>query len=168
MRENAAVCRAASPPINYRRLCRRRGLPFSAINRRLRFRANSKMAKGWIPAVACPRVGGGGNDGDIHPRLTTGGFRRRNIKLPIMLSHYRRWIPAPCLRSRENDGDIKSPSRMRRQSRRKLDGALRHQHSPPCGELIPACAGMTIGIAGMTGLYVCRCYVLAEGLAPDC
>ena len=28
------------------------GLPFSAINRRLRFRANSKMAKGWIPAYA--------------------------------------------------------------------------------------------------------------------
>ena len=39
-------------PSNSRRLCRRRGLPFSAINRRLRFRANSKMAKGWIPAVA--------------------------------------------------------------------------------------------------------------------
>ena len=28
------------------------GLPFSAINRRLRFRANGKMAKGWIPAYA--------------------------------------------------------------------------------------------------------------------
>ena len=37
---------------NYRRQSRRSGLPFSAINRRLRFRANSKMAKGWIPACA--------------------------------------------------------------------------------------------------------------------
>ena len=31
---------------------RRSGLPFSATSCRLRFRANSKMAKGWIPAVA--------------------------------------------------------------------------------------------------------------------
>ena len=34
-------------------------------------------------------------------------------------------------RLRENDGDIKSPS-----SQMAL---CRHQHSPPCGELIPAC-----------------------------
>ena len=38
------MCRAALPPINYRRLRRRRGLPFSAINRRLRLRANSNNA----------------------------------------------------------------------------------------------------------------------------
>ena len=44
LRENAAVCRAALPPINYRRQS------------------------------------------------------RRNIKLPIMLSHYRRWIPAASAR----------------------------------------------------------------------
>ena len=39
LRENAAVCCAAFGGGNYRRQSRRSGLPFSAINRRLRFRA---------------------------------------------------------------------------------------------------------------------------------
>ena len=52
---------------------RRSGLPFSAINRRLRFRANGKMAKGWIPAYA-------GMTARVR-RLISGGLRR-NIRRP--------------------------------------------------------------------------------------
>ena len=66
---------AALPPINYRRLSPPQG--FAIFGDKSPFALSRKWKNG-------KRVDSRsrGNDGDIHPRLITGGFRRRNIRRP--------------------------------------------------------------------------------------